>query len=282
MFLPTLTGCNRIPPLNFPVGSVAWAVTTAPKLTASACNVIVGEKVPSELSGFSNLLVIEAVFANIPSGVVAVKEIAPSEFTVPSTVTAVVPVPVISPPAVKVPAAPVTNAPPEAVAVSAVAADTAPPIATVVAPLKATDPSMLVMEPIEVPVAMPNPSVRVVREIFPGADAFPVTLTSPVTSSAVALLKKRPLDVAVEAATTDAPESSATEVVSGAVKVPTEPALTIDRAPVPPMGPMVISVPSKELFTDPVPTFRVKVLPVVSFIPPLKVTGLEAPRKVKL
>jgi hypothetical protein len=229
---------------------------------------------------FTRVLVIDPVFANVPvSGVVAVKETVPPEFTAPSTVTAVVPVPVTFPPAFKVPAAPVTNSPPDAVAVSVVAADTAPPIATVVAPVKATEPSVLVMDPIEVPVAMPNSPARVVREIFPGADAFPVTLTSPVTSSAVALLKKRPLEVAVEAASTNAPESSATEVVSGALKVPTEPALVINRIPVPPI---VISVPTKGLVTAPVPTLRVKVWPFASFIPWLKSTGLEAPRKVKL
>jgi hypothetical protein len=126
---------------------------------------------------------------------------------------------------------------------------------------------------------MPNSPARVVREIFPGADVFPLTVTSPVTSSAVTLLKKRPLEVAVEAAAINAPESSATEVVSGALKVPTEPALVINRTPVPPI---VISVPTKGLVTAPVPTSKVKVLPFASVIPPLNTTGLEAPRKVKL
>ena len=216
------------------------------------------------------------MFANVPvSGVVAVKETAPPEFTAPPRVTAVVPVPVTFPPAFKVPAAPVTNAPPDAVAVSVVAAETARPIVTVVAPDKVTDPSVLVIEPVE----LLNPPAEVVRLIFPSTVAFPVTLTAPVTSNAVALLKKRPLEVAVEAAAINAPESCATEVVSGALKVPTDPALTIDRTPVPPI---VISVPTKGLLTAPVPTLTVKVLPFARVIPPLKTTGLEAPRKVKL
>jgi hypothetical protein len=245
--------------------------------------VIVGEWVPSVLSVFTSVLVIAAVFANVPvSGVVAAKETAPPEFTAPPRVTAVVPVPVIFPPAVKVPAAPVTNAPPDAVADNFFAADTARPIVTVVAPNNVTDPSVLVIEPVE----LLNPPAEVVRLIFPSAVAFPVTLTAPVTSSAVALLKKRPLEVAVEAAAISAPESCATEVVSGALKVPTEPALTIDRTPVPPI---VISVPTKGLVTAPVPTSTVKVLPEANVRPPvtagstgaLKISELEAPRNVR-
>ena len=204
-----------------------------------------------------------------------VKVTFPPEFTAPSRVTEVVAVPVIFPPAVKVPAALVTNAPPAAVAVNVVAAETARPIVTVVAPNKVTDPSVLVIEPVE----LLSPPAEVVRLIFPSAVGFPVTLTAPVTSSAVALLKKRPPKLAVEAAAIVAPESSATEVVNGAVNVPTEPALVIDRTPVPPI---VISVPIKGLVTAPVPTFRVNVLLFASVIPPLKTTGLEAPRKVKL
>ena len=245
---------------------------------------IVGEKVPSELSGLRSVLVIAAVFANVPvSGVVALKETVPPEFTAPPMVTAVVPVPVTFPPAVKVPAAPVTSAPPDAVAVSVVAADTARPIVTVVAPNKVTDPSILVIEP----VGLLSPPAEVVKLIFPSAVVFPVTLTAPVTSSAVALRKKRPLEVAVEAATTDAPESFATAVVNGAVEVPTEPALVINRVPVAP--PIVTSVPANGLVTAPVPRARVSVWLLANVRPPvtagrtgaLKISELEAPRKVR-
>ena len=88
----TLRGSRRIPPLP------AAAVTVPPNVTVSACKVIVGERVPSEFSVLTSPLVIAAEFTNVPvTGVVAVKEIAPPEFTTPPILTAVAAVPEIVP-----------------------------------------------------------------------------------------------------------------------------------------------------------------------------------------
>ena len=67
-------------------------------------------------------------------------------------------------------------------------------------------------------------------------------------------------------------------VVRGTPAAPTDPAESIESVPAPPM---VTSVPVNGLVTAPVPRLRVSVLLLSNVRPPLKISGLAAPRKVR-